>query len=761
MKKFLDWYANLAPEGETMLVVHQKPKREGGWYYLAKWPREWAPRQAMYGNIGSYITERFVERPSAQARHIERVAIMLLDDIGTKSKQPPLPPTWRIESSPGNEQWGYVFGVDDQPDKATFTGAITAIARAGFTDPGATNPVRNFRLPGSLNLKPGANGFAAKLIDWHPEREFTLPQILEALGVEADAPVSMPDPVTLADDGNDRIVKWLAERHLILSPPNSAGWMGVQCPNCDAHSDGNLEGRYSPATRAYKCMHGHCTEWDSEAYLKWVQAQGGPVATPGLRDELLAEALAPALAQIQPTEAFPDRVVEAVAEVERREAWRVEKAEWPRRFAYVEADDGYFDLQERQEIPRATFNALFRHVLCHSVHASSNGARRRVEAATCFDESRVAAGAASVRGVTFAPGEGPLVALYGNRLANKWRDARITPVPGDVTPWLQHAERMLPDPDERNHVFDAMAHKLQHPGIKINHAILHAGIPGSGKDTLWAPFFYAIGGPSQTNVALTRAENLLSQWGYALESEVVVLNELRQTEAADRRHLENHLKPLIAAPPEFLSVNRKGKAPYDALNRLFVVAFSNERGAIALADDDRRWYVLWSDAERMPEANAKALWTWYKSGGFAHVAAWLMARDVSMFNPGAAPPVTDAKRALMTASRTSAEAHIVELVERRQGEFARGVVASSWQLLADRLQPLVPPGVRLNGHAVLYALKAAGWLDLGMVKSGDYQTKKHIFAVKEMTRLHTKSELRRLVEQPPGVPFQVIPGGKG
>jgi hypothetical protein len=58
-------------------------------------------------------------------------------------------------------------------------------------------------------------------------------------------------------------------------------------------------------------------------------------------------------------------------------------------------------------------------------------------------------------------------------------------------------------------------------------------------------------------------------------------------------------------------------------------------------------------------------------------------------------------------------------------------------------------------------LKAAGWLDLGMVKSGDYQTKKHIFAVKEMTRLHTKSELRRLVEQPPGVPFQVIPGGKG
>ena len=761
MKKFLDWYASLAPEGETMLIVHQKAKKTGGWYYIAKRPDEWKPREAMYGNTGSFLLERMGERPAAQARFIERVAVMVLDDVGTKSKTPPLAPTWRMETSPGNEQWGYVFALDDQPGKAEFVGAIRAIAAAGFSDPGATNAVRNFRLPGSLNLKPGKAEFASRLIEWHPEREFTLPGILEALNVDPEPPATMPDPVTLADDGNDRVVRWLAERNLILDPPNGSGWMGVLCPNHEAHSDGNLEGRYSPATRAYKCLHAHCQTWDSATYLKWVQAEGGPVATPGLRDELLAEAMSSALSQIAPTEAFPDKVAEAVAEVERREAWRTEKADWPRRFAYIESDDGYFDLQERQELSRATFNALFRHVLCHSVHKSTNGNRRRIEAATCFDENRVAAGGASVRGMTFAAGEGPLVALYGNRLANKWVDARITGAAGDVQPWLDHAERMLPDPDERNNVLDAMAFKYQNPGIKINHAILHAGIPGSGKDTFWAPFFHAIGGASNANIALTRAEELLSQWGYALESEVVVINELRQTEASDRRHLENHLKPLIAAPPEFLSVNRKGKAPYDALNRLFVVAFSNERGAIALADDDRRWYVLWSEAPRMPEADAKRLWNWYKSGGFAAVAHYLSQRDVRAFNPGAAPPMTDAKRALMTASRTPAEAHILDLIERRQGEFARGVVAASWALLADRLQPHVPGNTRLNGHAVLYALRAAGWIDLGMVKSAEYQTKKHLFAAKEMTRLHSKSDLRRLVELPPGTGLTLIPGGKG
>ena len=79
---------------------------------------------------------------------------MVLDDIGTKSKLPPLEPTWIIETSPDNYQWGYTFALDDQPLKGDFSAAIKAIAEAGYTDGGAINPVRNFRIPGSVNLKP-------------------------------------------------------------------------------------------------------------------------------------------------------------------------------------------------------------------------------------------------------------------------------------------------------------------------------------------------------------------------------------------------------------------------------------------------------------------------------------------------------------------------------------------------------------------------------------------------------------------------------
>ena len=44
-----------------------------------------------------------------------------------------------------------------------FAAAIKAIADAGYTDAGAINAVRNFRLPGSINLIPTSTG-AAKAI---------------------------------------------------------------------------------------------------------------------------------------------------------------------------------------------------------------------------------------------------------------------------------------------------------------------------------------------------------------------------------------------------------------------------------------------------------------------------------------------------------------------------------------------------------------------------------------------------------------------
>lgn len=751
---FLDFITKLAPTGETALIVHQKPQLKNGEIQLhadgavkCTWPAYLPTKgtktgQAWYGNTASFIIDRFTDgRVSASAVNCEYILVMMLDDIGTKSKTPPLDPTWIMETSEGSFQWGYAFS--DQPTKAEFSAAIRAIADAGYTDPGACNPVRNFRLPGSVNLKPERGQFESRLVEFHPEREYTLDDICAALGVtpvEADSLTLRP--IRLSDDGADDVMAWLSEQGLILSKPNGEGWAGVICPNGAEHTDGNPEGRYMPSNRAYCCLHSHCVDFDSRLFLQWVTDNGGPAHTPGLREELLAQAMDSALSKLTPTPDYPDVASAVIAEVERKELGRIEKAEWWNRFAYVQVDDGFFDMQDRREISRYTFNALFRHIDCKSVHNT----KRRIEAATSFDENRQAKGAKALVGVTYAAGESVLVARDGMVYGNRWRDARPKAQAGDVRPWLEHVERMVPEKFEREHLLNALAHKVQFPTHKINHAILMGGNHGSGKDTLFAPFFWAIGGRAKVNCSMIKNEDLTSQWGYGLECEVMEIAELRQAEAKDRRALENHLKPIIAAPPEYLMVNRKGLHPYYALNRVFVVAFSNERVAISIPSEDRRWFVIWAEASKLPEAQAVSLWNWYQHrGGFEAVAHYLHTRDVSAWNPTAPPPMTEAKAIMVEHGMSTAESFLVDLLRRRAGEFSRGVVGGPFHALCDRLQGQAPTGVKVVQAALLHALKEAGWVDMGRLKSRDYDSKKHVFCVREMVDM-SKSDLRRMVE---------------
>jgi hypothetical protein len=403
-------------------------------------------------------------------------------------------------------------------------------------------------------------------------------------------------------------------------------------------------------------------------------------------------------------------------------------------------------MNDRRELSRGTFNALFRHVTCFSIHPSK--VKRRIEASVCFDENRQAMGAHALAGITYAAGESVLVTREGQVYGNRWADARPTPVAGDITPWLDHLHHMIPDEREREHMLDVIAHKVQHPDIKINHAILHIGRQGSGKDSLYEPFLWAVGGArsSRRNVAIVRNEEVQSQWGYNYESEIMVFEELRQTEAKDRRALENQLKPVIAAPPEFISVNRKGMHPYQALNRMFVLAFSNERVPLSLPSEDRRWFVVYSEAGRMSDEAGAKLWKWLDAGGCAAVAAWLHARDVSSFNAGATPPMTEAKAIMVEQGRSGAESFLVDQLENRLGEFSKGVVASPFYALCDRLAGLA--GNKIPQAALLHALKEAGWLDMGRIGTREFQTKKHLFCAPDMVELG-KAELRRLAEDVP------------
>ena len=763
---FVEYLSKLAVEGETMLMVLQKPIVKDGLPVLhldGTQKYTWLPHLPIryrggnggswYGNTGSFIIKRFEDgKLSASANNCEYVAVMVLDDIGTKSKTPSLPPTWIIETSPDNFQWGYTFS--EQPVKGEFTAAIKAIANAGFTDGGAINAVRNFRLPESVNLKTGKNNFASKLVEFHPEREFTLDQICDALGVvPSEADTVSVQSIKIADNGEDDILRWLSDHNAVIESANNTGWYGVLCPNAAAHSDGNPMARYHPVSRSFTCYHEHCSHLTSQTFLDWAADQGAPRHEHGLRPELLQENFALALEKITPSKMFAENTENLIKEVELKEMGRIERSKWHERFAYVLANDAYFDLVNRREVSRATFNAIYRHVPC----ASINGGRR-IEASVSFDERREQHDAKILTNLTYAAGESVYVGREGDIYGNRWVDARPDvshAQVGDISLWTNLVERLIPNKNEREHVLDIMAFKLQNPNIKINHAVLHVGDEGCGKDTMWSPFIWSVCGSRLKNRGYMDSDSINSQWGYDLESEILIINELKEPDARSRRALANKLKPIIAAPPEMLNINRKGLHPYQMANRCFVLAFSNEQIPITLASQDRRWFALSSFAPRMTDNEGKRIWDWFNAGGFAQIAVWLYKRDVSAFNPGATPEMTEFKSNLIEHGRSMAESYIVELLRNRIGEFKSGVVASPFHLVCDRIAGQVPNTVKVPKAALLHAFKEAGWIDFGLIASSDFPNKKHIFGAPDAVAGLSKSDIRRLVE-PTAIPATVL-----
>lgn len=749
---FINWYANLAPEGETALIIRQKPLRPPQVHadgspkctFIPMLPdARVAPDWAVYGNTGSFILDRFPDgRPVAQARCVEFPLVLVLDDVGTKSQVPPIEPTWVMETSPGNYQYGYAFAEDGVPTAGQFIALVRSLGALGFTDPGAGGVVRNFRLPGSVNLK--RDGFVSRLVSFEPAREFAYLDLCAAFGVAPgeDAPAPRGS-VTLPDDGSDDVWSWLLSQGLVLGHPNSSGWAPVICPNASQHSDSNPEARYSPASRAFCCYHGHCVDLDSRAYLAWVAAQGGPEREPGLRDELLAATMAAALRQLPPDTPMEAEAAEALVAVREREHQRLEAAELHAHWAYVVSDDSYFNLDDRAEVSRKAFNALYAHLPFRSPH----GKHPLISASAWFDAFRTPRNGRALAGITYAPGLPVLVERDGGEVyGNRWLDARRRPTrAGAPSLWLAHLSALLPDDAERNALLDVLAFKVQRPDVKVNYGVLLSGYAGCGKDSALAPFVRAVCGPYQQNRGIVQGDELNGQFGYHLECEVLILNELRDADAASRRALANKLKPLLAAPPEYLSVNRKGLRPYDALNRMLVLAYSNEQVPLVIDSSDRRWLALRCEGRRMDPADAAPLWSWYENGGFDAVAEYLWTRDVSAFEPGAAPIRTRYWDSLVADGRSPAEELLIDMIEARVGEFASGVIAAPFSALCGRIQAASPHGVRIPKAALLHALAECGWLDCGMAASREYPTKKQLYCAPQMVN-YSKSELRRMAE---------------
>ena len=223
-------------------------------------------------------------------------------------------------------------------------------------------------------------------------------------------------------------------------------------------------------------------------------------------------------------------------------------------------------------------------------------------------------------------------------------------------------------PDNADHIIAWLACRVQRPGEKINHALVLGGASKIGKDTLLQAVVRIVGEWNFKNITLN---HLVAKNNNFFKALIVRLSEARDVSEQGRQgtvdlyRLNDHLKDILATPPDTLRINEKYINEYYIINRIGMIVTTNYRDALNLPAEDRRHYVAFSErrGEEFPKEFWQEFWAWYGAGGFAHVAALLYQYDLSKFDPKAEPPKTEAFWYMVEAARGPAYNELADTID--------------------------------------------------------------------------------------------------
>jgi hypothetical protein len=302
----------------------------------------------------------------------------------------------------------------------------------------------------------------------------------------------------------------------------------------------------------------------------------------------------------------------------------------------------------------------------------SVNARLGFNASAWLDQNR------RVEQMTWAPGqpmliEGRLIAdggwivKPGCQIFNLYRPPNIeVGDPTKVKPWLDHLRLIYPENED--HIIFWLAHRVQKPGDKINHALMLGGAQGIGKDTLLEPIKRAIGAWNFIEVS---PAHMVGRFNGFVRSVILRVSEARDLGDMNRYAFYEHMKIYSAAPPDVLRCDEKNLREYAVPNVCGVIITTNHKtDGIYLPADDRRHYVAWSDAKKEDFESTywSSLYRWYENGGYRNVSAFLKQLDLGAFNPKYPPPLTAAFHAVVDANRAPEAAELADTLD----ELAKG-----------------------------------------------------------------------------------------
>ena len=606
--------------------------------------RAWANRSArpaIYFNVSTVAApvEDFWRR---RKQDCLMAYILVLDDVGTKANTPPVEPTYKLESSAGNFQWGYL--IDPTDDLSRYEAIVDAVAALGFADAGAAGYNRLMRVPGSVNIKPGKNNFISTITEWHPDRSWDLDELATALGVDL-ANLNVRPATEISSVGavldnpiEDPLLDWLdANGHVVRD--NGTQWVEVKCPWAHGHTTGGDTAGYSPLgrgadgweeRRAFKCMHEHDRNRSFSDFRDWAVEQGAPL--------------------VQGHDPLP----------------------WIQsRYIYIGDEKKVADMVQRP----------LGGVWIYDLEAWSNmhyhrimvpGNERPVLIKNAFLDARDTVIANTY---LYVPGSEPLATVRGQQVVNSYIEPRHAETDETPDTFLEHIEFLVPEPVERRCFLDWLAYKFQNPDKRSYACVMVAEDAfGIGRSWVGNIIEKALEGHvakatlSQLIGKGTAADKNYNDW--AAGCQFLIVDEAKDVSREDFWSAYETFKTRVdTSPVKFRSNAKYGKTKDDTM-WFNCLIFTNHSDAMMIPDDDRRIAVFSNPTKRRDDTYYENL---HRALDTDHEARrlywWLMRRDVSRFN-SAKPPMTPAKVAMIEASKSPTDEIYEHLIENLKGDLA-------------------------------------------------------------------------------------------
>jgi hypothetical protein len=246
----------------------------------------------------------------------------------------------------------------------------------------------------------------------------------------------------------------------------------------------------------------------------------------------------------------------------------------------------------------------------------------------------------------------------GSFVLNLWRPPQWQVVANAETPslFLDHLAYLFDNDDAViAHVLNWIAHLVQRPASRIDHALLITSeAKGIGKSTLGQIVRQLVG---ERNARTAQTKDLKSQFDGWLAGKLLV--QVDEVYESGNWELANKLKSLITEP--VVSVNLKYGPQMEINNFARLLMFSNHTAPLNLEEGDRRYFVFNSAAKPLADDYYGRLYRYIESdAGMNAIYSFLMNRDLSDFNPHRRPPMTKAKEAIVEASVHPLATYIAE-----------------------------------------------------------------------------------------------------